>query len=82
MERYLFDPVTKSYRDAPTADPGAAAWPVSQAVAATIAVARIPGAATDASSAAVRGFGELSTLRVGAVYHADPGGAVYFDDNE
>ncbi len=82
MERYLFDPVTKSYRDAPTADPSAAAWPVSQAVAATIAVARIPGAATDAGSAAIRGFGELTKLRTGAVYHSDPGGAVYFDDNE
>ena len=82
MEQYLFDPVTKSYRDAPAADPDAAAWPVSQAVAATIAVARIPGAATDAGSAATRGFGELSTLRVGSVYHASTGAPVYYDDNE
>ncbi len=82
MEQYLFDPATKSYRDAPAGIPGAVAWPVSQAVAATIAVARIPGAATDAGSAARRGFRELSTLRVGSVYHAAAGGAVYYDDNE
>jgi hypothetical protein len=82
MEQYLFDPVTKSYRNAPTADPGAPAWPVSQAVAATIAVARIPGAATDAGSAAIRGFGELSTLRVGSLYHASASADGYYDDNE
>ena len=82
MERYLFDPETRSYRGAQAADPGAEAWPVSQAVAASIAVARIPGAATDAGSSARRGFAELAKFRVGPVYRSTAGAAVYYDDNE
>ena len=46
MQRYLYDPGTKRYRDA-------LAWPVSQAVSATIAVARIPGVHTDAAGHAI-----------------------------
>ena len=75
MERYLVAPGKHSYRETD-------AWPISQAVAATIAVARIPGVATDAAAFAARGFRQLGPLRLGALYRANAGGAVYYDDNE
>jgi uncharacterized protein YyaL (SSP411 family) len=75
MERHLVDPVTRGYRETD-------AWPVSQAVAATIAVARIPGVTTDAAAFTARGFRQLGPLRLGALYRASAGGAVYYDDNE
>jgi Glycosyl hydrolase family 76 len=75
MERSLFDRSTHRYVEA-------YAWPVSQAVAATIAVARIPGARTEAAAFAVRGFEQLGSLRDGALYRANAGGSVYYDDNE
>ena len=74
MERNLFDAGSGTYRET-------YAWPVSQAVAATIAVARIPGAKTDAARFSVRGFEQLGSLRQGALYRANAGGAVFFDDN-
>jgi uncharacterized protein YyaL (SSP411 family) len=61
--------------------PGSHAWPYSQALAAQIAVASIPGVVR---GAAVRA--RLSQLerrfRQGAIYAAWPGGSVYVDDNE
>ena len=75
MERYLFDQSSKTY-------PDALAWPVSQAVSATIAVAAIPGPHTDAAAYAAFGFDELDPWRDGALYEASSGGFVYYDDNE
>jgi hypothetical protein len=75
MQRYLFDPATKQYRDA-------LAWPISQAVAATIAVARIPGVHTDAAGHAALGFEQLAPLRQGSLYEASAGGSFFYDDNE
>ena len=75
MERYLFDTKTRAY-------PNQQAWPISQAVAATIAVARIPGARTDAAAHAESGFKELATLRAGGLYEASTGASIYYDDNE
>ena len=75
MERNLFGAGSGTYRET-------YAWPVSQAVAATVAVARIPGARTDAAAFAARGFEELGSLRQGALYRANADGAVFFDDNE
>jgi hypothetical protein len=75
MQRYLFDPVTSRYRDA-------LAWPVSQAVSATIAVARIPGVHTDAAARSALGFRQLDPLRHGALYESAAGSDLFFDDNE
>ena len=75
MQRYLFDPATEQYRDAQ-------AWPISQAVSATIAVARIPGVRTDAAGHAAMGFRQLAPLRQGSLYEASAGGSFFFDDNE
>lgn len=75
MQRYLFDPATEQYRDAQ-------AWPISQAVSATIAVARIPGVRTDAAGHAALGFRQLAPLRQGSLYEASAGGSFFFDDNE
>jgi mannose/cellobiose epimerase-like protein (N-acyl-D-glucosamine 2-epimerase family) len=75
MERSLFDTESGTYRDAQ-------AWPVSQAVSATIAVASIPGARTDAAAHAALGFRQLGSLRQGALYEAQTGASIYYDDNE
>jgi hypothetical protein len=75
MQRYLFDPVTKRYRDVH-------AWPISQAVSATIAVARIPAVQTDAGGRAAMGFRQLAPLRQGSLYRDSAGGSFFFDDNE
>lgn len=75
MERYLFDPGTHRYLET-------SAWPVSQAVSATIAVARIPGERTDAAEHALMGFRQLAPLRHGAMYDASAGSPVFYDDNE
>lgn len=75
MERYLFDAQTRAY-------PNQQAWPISQAIAATIAVARIPGVRTDAATHAESGFKELATLRAGGLYEAATGASIYYDDNE
>jgi len=82
MQRYLYDFAGGSYRDSPSATQPAEAWPLSQAVSATIAVSQIPGVKTDASSSVARGFGELAPLRDGSVYRATAGSDVYYDDNE
>lgn len=75
MERNLFDSSTQTYRER-------FAWPVSQAVSATIAVAQIPGARTDAAAHARMGFRQLAPLRQGSLYRAADSGAIYYDDNE
>jgi Glycosyl hydrolase family 76 len=75
MEQYLFDPGSHRYLEQ-------FAWPVSQAVSATIAVSRIPGVHTDAASHVADGFQQLASLRHGGMYEANVGFPVYFDDNE
>jgi hypothetical protein len=75
MQRYLYDPGTNRYRDA-------LAWPVSQAVSAAIAVARIPGVQTDAARSAAIGFRQLDPLRRGALYESAAGADLFYDDNE
>lgn len=82
MQRYLFDPRTSSFRESVGARPGAHAWPISQAIAATIAVAQVPGAPTRFERDAVRRLDRLEDLRAGRVYTASQGGDVYYDDNE
>ncbi|MFL5911387.1 MAG: glycoside hydrolase family 76 protein [Gaiellaceae bacterium] len=75
MQRYLFDPATNRY-------PDAKAWPLSQALSATIAVARIPGVHTDAAGKAAMGFEQLAPLRQGSLYEAAADSDLFFDDNE
>jgi predicted alpha-1,6-mannanase (GH76 family) len=62
---------------------GSHAWPFSQALAATIAVARLGNSRSSATRAVPARISELDRrFRVHGVYHAAPGGNVYFDDNE
>jgi hypothetical protein len=75
MERYLFDSSTSTF-------PGQPAWPISQALAATIAVADIPNAETDAAAHAAMGFQQLASLRQGSMYRATADSVIYYDDNE
>jgi hypothetical protein len=81
MQRYLFDSRTGMYSEVAGEPASAYAWPYSQALAATIAVAALPSrrAAADVPK-------RLRSLdlryRVGAMYAAWPGGDIYFDDNE
>ena len=82
MQRYLFDARSGSYREGVGKRPGAHAWPISQAIAATIAVARLPGADPGIARGARRRIERLEDLRSGAVYTASAGGSVYYDDNE
>jgi len=82
MERGLFDDASGEYRETPAAAPGAEAWPLSQALAATIAVSAVPGVETDARSFVERGLHELAALREGPVYRATADSEVYYDDNE
>ena len=82
MQRYLFDARSGSYREGVGKRPGAHAWPISQAIAATIALARLPGADPGIARGARRRIERLEDLRSGAVYTASAGGSVYYDDNE
>jgi Glycosyl hydrolase family 76 len=82
MQRYLFDARSGRYREAVGAKPEAHAWPVSQALGATIAVAKAPGASPRIAAAAVARLARIEVFRTGPVYAAWPGGDVYWDDNE
>jgi hypothetical protein len=76
MEHYLFDSSTSTFPEQP-------AWPISQALSATIAVAGIRGADTDAAAHAAMGFRQLAPLRQqGGLYRARADSAIYYDDNE
>jgi hypothetical protein len=82
MQRYLFDSRSGSYREVVGRRPGAHAWPISQAIAATIAVAQVPGADPGFARGARQRIDRLEDLRSGPVYTASAGGSVYYDDNE
>jgi Glycosyl hydrolase family 76 len=70
MQRYLVDHRTGDFRETVGSRRPAHAWPVSQALAATIAVG------------APARFALVEKYRTGSVYAAWPGGDVYWDDNE
>ena len=83
MERIYFDRSSGDYRQTPLGRVGSHAWPYSQALAATIEVARVRGARSMASLAVPARISELDRrFRVRGVYHARPKGDVYYDDNE
>jgi hypothetical protein len=81
MEQYFFDRSTGDYREQRGLHAGSHAWPFSQALAAHIAMAAVPGLKAKASVRA-----RLVTLerrfRKGATYTAWPKGDIYLDDNE
>ena len=83
MDRIFLDPRSGDYRQTPRGRVGSQAWPFSQALAATIAVARLGGSGSAASRAVPRRLRTLdSRFRVHGVYRAAPHGDVYWDDNE
>lgn len=83
MQRSLYDRRTGGYRERRGAPVGARAWPFSQALAATLALARLPETRRVATSAARRRLDRLERrFRSGDLYAAWPGGDVYLDDNE
>lgn len=83
MERIYLDRASGDYRQTPRGSVGSHAWPFSQALAATIGVARLGGPRSVAGRAVPARLSELDRrFRVRGVYHAAPGGNVYYDDNE
>jgi len=83
MERIYLDRRTGDYRVTPRGRVGSHAWPFSQALAATIEVARLDGPHSAAGRAVPKRLQKLdSRFRSHAVYRAAPGGDVYYDDNE
>src|SRR5215469_15932735 len=83
MERTYLDPASGDYRQTPRGSVGSHAWPFSQALAATIAVARLGRPISSAARAVPARISELDRrFRIHGVYHAAPGGNVYYDDNE
>jgi hypothetical protein len=81
MERYLYDRRAGDYRERVGVAPGSHAWPFSQALAANIAIARLPGLAGQAPVRAR--FATLERrFRSASAYVAWPHGALFLDDNE
>jgi hypothetical protein len=83
LERTYLDPRSGDYRQTPRGTVGSHAWPFSQALGATIEVARLDGARSGAGRATRARLRKLDVrFRAGSVYRAAPGGDVYYDDNE
>jgi len=83
LERIYLDRRSGDYRQTPHGRVGSHAWPFSQALAATIEVARLGDARSHAARAVQSRIRKLdSRFRAHGVYHAAPGGDVYYDDNE
>jgi len=83
LNRIYLDSGSGDYRQTPHGRVGSHAWPFSQALAATIEVARLGGSHSETSHAVPRRLRKLDgRFRVHGVYRAAPGGDVYWDDNE
>jgi hypothetical protein len=83
LNRIYFDPRSGDYRQTPHGQVGSHAWPFSQALAATIEVARLGGPRATAGRAMPGRLRKLdSRFRVHGVYRAMPRGDVYWDDND
>jgi predicted alpha-1,6-mannanase (GH76 family) len=83
MQQYFFDPSRDGYLETPGGAQDARAWPWSQAVAATLAMARLPQTDGSAIRDSRRQLTQLRRrLLSGSVFSASPGGDVYWDDNE
>ena len=82
MQRSFFDPRSGGYRETVGSAARAHAWPLSQALAATIAVRRALRPSPIDARAVEDKLQALEQLRAGPVYSAAPGIDVYWDDNE
>jgi predicted alpha-1,6-mannanase (GH76 family) len=83
LDRIYLDRASGDYRQTPRGAVGSHAWPFSQALAATIEVARLDGARSPAGRAVPARLKKLdSRVRTHGVYRATPDGNVYWDDNE
>jgi hypothetical protein len=83
LDRIYLDRASGDYRQTPHGAVGSHAWPFSQALAATIEVARLDGARSPAGRAVPARLKKLdSRFRAHGVYRAAPHGDVYWDDNE
>jgi hypothetical protein len=83
LNRIYLDPGSGDYRQTPHGNVGSHAWPFSQALAATIGVARLGGTQSPAGRAVPARLKKLdSRFRAHGVYRATPRGDVYWDDNE
>jgi predicted alpha-1,6-mannanase (GH76 family) len=84
MRHEFLDPGTGTYRETAGADDEAAAWPYSQALAATIAMTAVPKRGRLYVREARRRIGGLERyIRRDGAYTAGAGsGDVYYDDNE
>jgi hypothetical protein len=83
MQRYFFDARSDGYRNTLGAGTEARAWPASQALAATLAIARLPQMRAAAGQTVRQRLAHLrEKLGSGPVFTDYPAGDVYFDDNE
>jgi hypothetical protein len=83
LEQIYLDRSSGDYRQTPHGSVGSHAWPFSQALAATIEVARVRGPGSLAGREVPTRLAMLDRrFRVRSVYHAKPHGDVYWDDNE
>lgn len=83
LNRVYLDRRSGDFRLTPRGRVGSHAWPFSQALAATIEVARLGGMRSQANHAVPIRLRKLDRrFRTGGVYRAAPGGDVYYDDNE
>jgi hypothetical protein len=83
MEHTYLDSRSGDYRQTPRGRVGSHAWPYSQALAATIEVARLRGMRSVAGRAVPARLAALDRrFRFHGVYRAKPRGDVYYDDNE
>lgn len=83
MERIYLDPEHGDFRQTPAGRVGSHAWPFSQALAATIEMARLRGVRSNpGKDVRVRLTVLDRRFRAHGVYRAKPEGDVYYDDNE
>jgi predicted alpha-1,6-mannanase (GH76 family) len=82
LQRMYFDSPSGVYRGAIGSPARAHAWPFSQALAATLAVARLPRSTTVRQILPSRLAALDRRFRRNGVYQSRPGGDVYYDDNE
>ena len=83
LERVYLDQGSGDYRSTPRGRVGSHAWPFSQALAATIAVARLGVVGSHARRVVPARLAELDRrFRVHGLYRATPSGDIYWDDNE
>jgi hypothetical protein len=83
MQRYFYDVRSRRYREALGGAPNASAWPLSQAVAAAIAVSRLSASDGNFQRGTEARVEALERYRQGSTYSVVPGNPTfYLDDNE